>query len=203
MQNTVTGYPLILDGLTSSDSSPDKTVHTSMDAFLASVEKRAYVIAIAACRDQQTALDIVQDSMFSMVKSYAKKPTDQWPPLFFRILNNRITDQHRKRGIGRLTQWFGDRREDEDSNPEPVDQLASEEFSPETFADSLELNETMTEALNKLTFKQQQALILRLWQGLSVKETATAMGIAEGSVKAHLSRAVHEMREHLREYMSL
>ena len=61
----------------------------------------------------------------------------------------------------------------------------------------------MTEALNQLTFKQQQALILRLWQGLSVKETAAAMGIAEGSVKTHLSRAVHEMREHLREYMSL
>ena len=174
-----------------------------MDAFLASVEKRAYVIAMAACHDQHTALDIVQDSMFSMVKSYAKKPSDQWPPLFFKILNNRITDQHRKRGLGRLTQWFGERREEEDTGPEPVDQLASEEFSPEVFTDSLELSETMNDALNQLTFKQQQALILRLWQGLSVKETAAAMNISEGSVKTHLSRAVHEMREHLREYMSL
>jgi len=203
MYESQIGNPLILDAPSPGDSSSDKTVYANMDAFLASVEKRAYVIARATCHDPQIALDIVQDSMFNMVKSYATKPADQWTPLFFRILNNRIADQHRKRGLGRLTQWFGERRDDEDAGPEPVDQLASDEFCPETLADSLELSESMSEALDHLTFKQQQTLILRLWQGLSVKETASAMGISEGSVKTHLSRAVHEMREHLQEYTSL
>ena len=54
--------------------------------------------------------------------------------------------------------------------------------------------------MENLTLRQKQALMLRLWQGLSVKETATAMNISEGSVKTHLSRAVHDMRIHLQEY---
>jgi len=203
MKTSVIRHPAILEGFTSSESESGNRVHTTMDAFLASVEKRAYVIAMAACHDQQVALDIVQDSMFSMVKNYTNKNAEQWPPLFFKILNNRISDQHRKRGLSRLSQWFGEKREDENAGPEPVDQLATDEFSPETIAESQGLNESISNAMDNLTFKQQQALILRLWQGLSVKETATAMGISEGSVKTHLSRAVQAMREQLKEHAPL
>jgi len=167
-----------------------------MDGFLASVEKRAYVIALAACRDQQTALDIVQDSMYSMVKSYANKPPEQWKPLFFKVLNNRITDQHRKRGFGRLTRWFGNDSVESEPTVDAVDQLPSEEISPENSSDSRNLNNAMELALATLSEKQRQALVLRLWQGLSVKEAAIAMEISEGSVKTHLSRAVHIMARH-------
>lgn len=191
-----------MNDIFSADSGSDNTAISNMDDFLASVERRAYVIALAACHDQQIALDIVQDSMFNMVKSYSKKPVEQWPPLFFKVLNNRITDQHRKRGFGRLSQWFGSQDVESESVVDAVDQLASEEIGPENLADAGELKNAMELALSHLSFKQQQALILRLWQGLSVKETATAMGISEGSVKTHLSRAVHEMREHLQEYRS-
>jgi len=189
----------ILDGVSTKEHSADPSVHSSMDSFLASVEKQAYVIAMSACRDQQVALDVVQDSMLSMVKNYAGKEAQSWPPLFFKILNNRITDQHRKRGFSRFTQWFG-AGQDDDTAPEAVDQLAASDFSPDALADSDELQQSMKTALENLTFKQQQALTLRLWQGLSVKETAVAMGISEGSVKTHLSRAVQEMRVHLEEY---
>ena len=178
-------------------------MHTSMDGFLASVEKRAYLIALTACRDEQAALDVVQDTMFSMVKSYGNKDAEHWPPLFFKILNNKITDRHRKRGFGRLTQWFGEKRDEQEAAPEAVDQLASDDFCPETLANSEDLQTAVKSALNQLTFKQQQALILRLWEGLSVKETASAMGISEGSVKTHLSRAVQEMRSHLQEHKQL
>lgn len=192
----------ILDGLGTNSHLPDTTVHTSMDSFLASVERQAFVMALTACRDEQTALDIVQDSMLSMVKNYADKEAQHWPPLFFKILHNRIADQHRKRGFGRFTQWFGT-RQDDDASPEPVDQLAADDFSPDALAGSDELQHAMINALENLSFKQQQALILRLWQGLSVREAAVAMGISEGSVKTHLSRAVQEMRIHLNEFRSV
>jgi RNA polymerase sigma-70 factor (ECF subfamily) len=135
-----------------------------------------------------------------MVKSYAKKPAEDWPPLFFRILNNQITDRHRKRGLGRLTQWFGSKQDDD--APEAVDQLESEDFCPETLASSLDLQTAVKSAMDTLSHQQQQALILRLWEGLSVKETATAMSISEGSVKTHLSRAVQAMRTQLEEHRS-
>jgi len=88
----------------------------------------------------------------------------------------------------------------EQANADAVDQLASDNTGPERVADSFEMGEIIEAALGKLSFKQQQAIVLRLWQGLSVKETAVAMGVSEGSVKTHLSRAVHEMREQLQEF---
>jgi len=147
-------------------------------------------------------MDIVQDSMFSMVRNYARKPSDQWKPLFFKVLSNRITDHHRKRGFSRLTQWFGRKNENSEIDEEAVDQLESESFGPDVLLDSLDMNIAMQDAIEQLTFKQQQALVFRLWQGLSVKETAVAMGVAEGSVKTHLSRAVKQMREQLKGFES-
>lgn len=200
MQPSITDYTSILDGFISNDNSTEQSLHTNMDGFLASVEKQAYVIAMAACRDEQVALDVVQDSMLSMVKNYANNDKQSWTPLFFKILHNRITDQHRKRGFGRFTQWFG---AGDDTAPDAVDQLATDDFSPDSLADSDELQEAMKTAMENLSIKQQQALTLRLWQGLSVQETATAMGITEGSVKTHLFRAVQAMRVHLDKYRPL
>lgn len=189
---------VILSGLFS-DKTHD-TIHTSIDGFLASVEKKAFVISLAACQDQDAALDMVQDSMFSMVKNYKDKPSEQWAALFFGVLNNRIADHHRKRGFGRLKQWFGRNSNEADTTTDVVDQLDSEVFGPDIFVDSMQISGAVQAALVRLSSKQQQALVLRLWQGLSVKETAQAMKVSEGSVKTHLSRAVHEMRSLLSEY---
>ena len=172
-----------------------------MDDLLASVEKQAFIIALTSCRDQDVALDIVQDAMFRMVKSYSSKPVDQWRPLFFKVLSNRIADQHRKRGLHRLTRWFGDDNES-DRWVEPVDQLESNDVGPEDMAASSHLGQLIESSLHKLAPRQQQVILLRLFQGLSVKETAAAMCLSEGSVKTHLSRAVREMRVHLQDFIS-
>lgn len=181
---------------------PEELDYKDLGSFLESVEKQAYVIALASCKDRQTALDIVQDAMFNMVKSYQAKPAAQWRQLFFTVLNNRITDTHRKRGFARLTRWFGNSSDTESvaEAPEAVDQLAAIEADPAALADSLDLNEEISQALNQLSVQQRQTLIYRLWLGLSVKETANAMNISEGSVKTHLSRAVAEMRKQLEEF---
>jgi RNA polymerase sigma-70 factor (ECF subfamily) len=189
---------VILSGLLPAET--HDTYQASIDGFLASVEKKAFVMSFAACQNQDAALDIVQDTMFSMVKNYKDRPSEQWAALFFKVLNNRIADHHRKRGFGRLKQWFGRNNSESDAAEEAVDQLDSEVFEPDIFVDALEINSAVQSALTRLSSRQQQALVLRLWQGLSVKETAQAMNVSEGSVKTHLSRAVHEMRGLLSEY---
>lgn len=190
----------VLNAPCSADTESSSACPVDMGGFLESVEKPAYVIALSACKDKDAALDIVQDSMLRMVKSYGKKPADQWQPLFYKVLNNRITDHHRKRGFQRFTQWFG-HRQDEEESIDAVDQLASNGFDPESIVDASELGTAINDKLQRLSEKQRQAILLRLWQGLSVKETAQAMGISEGSVKTHLSRAVHELREHLQDFV--
>ena len=79
-----------------------------MEAFLRDVEKRAYRITVASIRDADEALDIVQEAMINLVRKYSDRSAEEWRPLFYRILKNKIRDWQR-RGIvrGRVMSFFG------------------------------------------------------------------------------------------------
>ncbi|WGZ96500.1 MAG: sigma factor-like helix-turn-helix DNA-binding protein [Candidatus Thiothrix putei] len=58
----------------------------------------------------------------------------------------------------------------------------------------------MQTAIGQLPLRQQQALLLRGWEGYDIAETAKIMKCSEGSVKTHYSRAVHSLRKKLGDY---
>lgn len=173
-----------------------------MDRFLAGVERRAYRMAEISIRDSDEALDIVQEAMIQLVQRYSSRPENEWAPLFYRILQNRIRDyQRRQRVRNRVIGWlptFGDNPEDQpdpvQSAPDPAGVLPERGVAMQDALGALE------EALQALPDRQREAFILRTLQGLDVADTATAMGCSEGSVKTHLSRAVHRLRDELGEH---
>ena len=155
-------------------------------------------MAMVSVKNRDDALDIVQDVMMTLARKYASKPANEWPPLFFRMLKNRITDHHRSGSIKRrILGWFSDAPEDDFETIQGADT-----DNPSAQLEQSGLRDRLIEALDQLPDRQREAFVLRIWEGLSVKETAQAMNCGEGSVKTHLSRATAALRELLPEYGS-
>lgn len=166
----------------------------SMDSFLAGVERRAYRVALAQLGDADDALDAVQDAMFKLVRSYAARPAAERAPLFWTILSSRITDQQRRR-------TFRDRfRAFVPEEDEPYAGIAGGSEPPAELQARGALA-AVELALRRLPARQREAFALRVHAGLDVAATAQAMGCSEGSVKTHLSRAMHALRAVLEEHL--
>ena len=67
--------------------------------FLSSVEQRAFKQAVYAVRDDDAALDIVQDAMIKLAEKYGDRPAAELPLVFTRILQNRIHDWFRRQKV--------------------------------------------------------------------------------------------------------
>jgi len=194
------GFP----GLTKKNAQreSDLTAAARMSNFLRGVEKRAFIIARLATQDGEEALDIVQDAMFKMVQKYSAHPDGEWGALFHTVLHSRVNDWHRRRQVrNRWRVFFFSSDEEGEECHKPEDHVAQTQFmEPEHEVLHAEMTETMQTLLGQLPLRQQQALLLRGWEGYDIAETAKIMKCSEGSVKTHYSRAIHSLREKLGDY---
>jgi RNA polymerase sigma-70 factor (ECF subfamily) len=174
--------------------------------FLASIERRAFKQAVFAVRDDDTALDLVQDAMFKLAEKYAEKPAAELPLLFQRILQNTITDHFRRQKVRNLWTTLLSALQPDDDEGGERDVLESIEPEvgterAESSADRYEREQLLTiieGEIMKLPRRQREAFLMRYWEDMDVAETATAMGCSEGSVKTHCSRATHTLAQALR-----
>jgi len=173
-----------------------------LDRFLKDVERRAFRMAQIALRDTDDALDVVQEAMIQLARSYASRPSEEWKPLFYRILQNRIHDwQRRRRTRSRVIAWWtGGVRDEDDETPDAIENAASGEAGPGLRLENDEAMAALEVALRALPARQQQAFLLRSLEGLDVAATAASMGCSEGSVKTHYFRALQALRERLGEH---
>lgn len=179
-----------------------------LEDFLGATERRAFKQAFYAVRNEETALDLVQDAMTRLVERYADRPREELPPLFQRILQNAIYDHFRREKVrrlwGTLVSSFipGEPGDAEDSDP--LDFMEGDPgHGPGESADSKAERQQvlgMIEAeIARLPRRQREAFLLRYWEEFDVAETAALMGCSEGSVKTHCSRATRALARALRE----
>ena len=137
--------------------------------------------------------------MLKLAQRYADRAETEWGALFHRILQRRIVDWYRRNQVRRRWRvWLGgDDAEDGDPLQNLPDTAGRE--PPDHIAATRTLG-SIEAALARLPLRQQQAFVLRVFDGLDVAETAQAMGCSVGSVKTHYSRALERLRETLSEY---
>jgi len=173
--------------------------------FLKGVEKRAFKRTVYAVRDDDAALDIVQDSMIRLADKYADRPAAELPLLFQRILSNATMDWFRRQRVrNAVVQNFSDFEGEGDAGDfdllETL-QVADDALGTESAADTVGRAQILLQIegqIEQLPLRQRQAFLLRYWEELDVAETAAVMGCSEGSVKTHCSRAVHALAKALR-----
>lgn len=180
---------------------------SELSAFLAGAERRAFKQAVFAVRNDEAALDIVQDAMLKLAEKYGDKPAGELPLLFQRILQNTIRDYYRRQKVrslwGTLLGTLGAGRDGEDDDFDPletlpVDPRSEGEFPPAEQLERRQLIEIIESEISKLPDRQREAFLMRYWEELDVADTARLMGCSEGSVKTHCSRATHALAAALR-----
>lgn len=170
----------------------DSNNRRQLDSFLSEWETRAYKMAYVLTRNRDDALELVQESMLKLVQKYAHKPTEEWKLLFFRILQNCIRDFQRRQSLSHLLYIF-------QPQSTHVDELINEfpdqlQKTPQQTIEQVSALKKINDALTTLPVRQQQTFLLRAWQEFSTRETAFTLGISEGSVKTHYSRALKQLR---------
>jgi RNA polymerase sigma-70 factor, ECF subfamily len=202
IRRPATGLPARLRRTESRPLATDK----ELSDFLKGVEKRAFKRTAYTVRNDDAALDIVQDSMIRIAEKYADRPPEELPLIFQRILSNATMDWFRRQKVRNavivnLSEFEGADDEGGDFDLLELLDLSNDSVAAESASDSvgrLQILELIDGEVAKLPGRQREAFLLRYWEELDVAETAAAMGCSEGSVKTHCSRAVHALAKALR-----
>ena len=162
-----------------------------LNNFFIAHEKKAYAIAFMSLKNQEDALDVVQDVMIKFVQKYSNKEESCWQALFYRMINNRVTDFHRANTKKKSLFSFLTSQDEQETVIDIEDTQQIDIVN--------QINNEMTishlqAALNDLPTRQLQSFMCRIWEGLSVAETAQSMKCSQGSVKTHLFRALSHLR---------
>lgn len=169
-----------------------------LNDFLMSIERRAFRMVRFAAANDEDALDVVQEAMTRLISHYRDREEAEWRPLFFRILQHCLADSLRQQQKQRRWMFWSGSQADvpETGSADGMDDYVGDyRDEPDQALASSRQQQALISAIATLPLQQQQCFLLRCWEGLSVRETADALNISEGSVKTHLSRARQKLNE--------
>jgi RNA polymerase sigma-70 factor (ECF subfamily) len=113
-----------------------------------------------------------------------------------RICINWCKDRLKRR---RLVLYFHQTADDGGDDTGPRDTSHHPDPSPERRALSREIRERLRDAIETLSPRQKTVFTLKHFEELSIPEIAELTGLDTGTVKSHLFRAAHKIRERLRD----
>lgn len=162
-------------------------------------ERQIYSLAFRILENPHDAEDVTQQAFLGAVENLAKfREESSFATWLYRIATFAALKVIRKRkGLDTVSlEEATEPQEDYDSIPHP-EYIADWKQSPEQLVERNETRRLLDDALAKLDEKHRLVFVLRDVEGLSVSETAEALGLTESNVKMRLLRARLQLREEL------
>jgi RNA polymerase sigma-70 factor (ECF subfamily) len=173
-----------------------------LDAFEALTnryEQRVYSLALRMLRQEQDAEDVTQQTFLSALENLDGFRGDAaFATWLLRIATHAALKVIRKRnGLDTVSlEEATEQADGYDTIPHP-EYIADWRQSPEQLVHKNETQRLLDDALARLDEKHRLVFLLRDVEGLSVKETAAALGLSEANTKVRLLRARLQLREQL------
>jgi RNA polymerase sigma-70 factor (ECF subfamily) len=162
-------------------------------------ERQIYTLAFRILRNPHDAEDVTQQAFVSAMESLTNfRAEASFVTWLSRITTFAALKIIRKRkGLDTVSlEEATEPRADNDFIPHP-EYIADWKESPERLVERNETRRLLDDALAQLDEKHRLVFVLRDVEGLSVAETAAALGLSESNVKVRLLRARLHLREHL------
>lgn len=141
---------------------------------------RLYRIALLLLRgDRHDAEDAVQEVFLAGFDPWMAGRVDDLGPYLRRALTNRVTSRGRHLTV---VDRFVKRQRADGRGALDVDDEATDHVA-------------LQRALDHLPTRQRAAVVLRYYEGLSIAETASLLGVTAGTVKSQVSDALHRLRD--------
>ena len=184
---------------------PDKTLVekakagdlAAFEELMRRYDRRVYSLALRILRHEQDAEDVTQQTFLSVVENLSGFRGDSsFATWLMRIATYAAFKVIRKRkGLDTVSlEETTEEKDGYDKVPHP-EYIADWRDSPEKLVARNEAKELLEKALEKLDEKHRMVFLLRDVEGLSVQETAEALGLSVANVKVRLLRARLQLRE--------
>jgi len=166
-------------------------------AFEQLVESQAARLINLAYRlvgNRAEAEEIAQEGFLRLHRSLDRFRGDCSLSSYLYRIVSRLAIDHLRREKLRRKLFFFRRHEDE---LDPLEVTADPGASPRDELQAKETGQRLLAALDGLSARQRAVFVLRHQEGLPLKEIAAMLKLEEGTVKAHLYRAVRALRAEL------
>ena len=170
----------------------------SFEYFVHRYQRRITRIAYRLLRDVGEADCAAQESFLKAYQNLGDfREGSTFETWLTRICINWCKDRLKRR---RLVFYFhqAPAAEEEESGPREV--VAHPDPSPERRALSREIRERLRTAMDCLSPRQRSVFVLKHFEELSIPEIADLTGLDSGTIKSHLFRAAHKIRERLGDF---
>ena len=165
----------------------------AFDELMKRYERKIFGYLLRSVRNYEDAEELTLEVFFKAYRALGSwEPKAKFTTWLYTIASNLSIDYHRSKA--RQPVYI---LEDEEAIETKL--VASDISSnPEKQLEDKERGRLIRNAVDELSAKQKTVFMLARYEGMQIKEVAETLGMAEGTVKIHLHRAIKKLQTILR-----